>query len=275
MLDARPLPALGRPVELFPGRVWALGGAVTLDGRISWVPRSAAGYAPASCYLIRAGTGDGALLIDTGLGAHAPFVVAQLRTLLPERAPLTILLTRTELDCALNVPAIEERFEVTAVRYTGGITVPRLRPGTAGVRFTVDPGSALPLEAAPAIELELVSPRLRLLPTIWPYDPVSGTLFTSDAFGHVYAATPETPLVLDAEQERDATSERQVRDHLLAKLGWLTETDTAPIADDVGRVFAARAVATLAPTHGRVLTGPALVAEHAGMLERVVREVGR
>lgn len=273
MLDARSLPASSRPVELSPGRVYALGGAVALDGRVSWVPGSASGWAPASCYLIV--SGDGALLIDTGLGTHAKRVVAQLRALLPERPPLSILLTRTEMDCALNVPAIEQWFEVAAVRYTGGITVPRLRDGAAGVRFTVDPGTAQRLEAAPGVELELISPRLRLLPTVWPYDPVSGTLFTSDAFGHVYAPAIGTPAVATAQEGAEPPGEEHVRRHLLAKLSWLTETDTAPIADDIRRVFAEREVTRIAPTHGRVIAGAGLVAEHARMLERVVRAVGR
>ena len=85
--------------ELVPGRVFALGGLVEIDERLSWAGRSASGLTPVNCYLIRAE--QGSVLVDTGVGAHAGQVVGQLLSLLPEGSRLSVVLTRTEMDCPL------------------------------------------------------------------------------------------------------------------------------------------------------------------------------
>ena len=68
------------PVSIVPGRLYALGGTVALDGRISWFPPDATGSAPTSCYLLL--DGGSALLIDTGLPVHRDVLIAQLGSLL-------------------------------------------------------------------------------------------------------------------------------------------------------------------------------------------------
>ena len=259
-----------RAVELSPGRVYWLGGSVPRDGRLSWVAPGTSGHEPMGCYLL---TGDrGSLLIDSGAAAHRNQILEQLASVLPPGSPLSILLTRTELDCPLNVPAIEDVYDVDCIRFTGGVTVPRGVAVARVERFNVSDYDTITLEAAPGVELEICTPRLKLLPTLWPYDAVSKTLFTSDSF--VYAGWPEPDgdVVLTDDGPPDP---EVVRASLTAKFFYFTRTETAGIADDLRTIFERWDVQTIAPTHGRVISGREAVAQHVDVLERVLLEVGR
>jgi flavorubredoxin len=259
-----------RAVEVHAGRVFALGGTVKRDGRLSWVAPDATGYEPLSCYLL---TGpEGSLLVDTGAGAHADRVLAQLGSVLQDGSKLSILLTRTEMDCPLNVPAIEAVYDVETLRFTGGVTIPRAVSGAAVERFGVADHRTITLEAAPGIVLEICTPRLKLLPTLWPYDPVSKTLFTSDAFTYAGWDEPDGDLLLT---DRDGPDPERVRASLLTKFAYFASANTRPIADDLCAIFERWEVETIAPTHGRVIHGRTTVARHVDVLERVLREVGR
>jgi flavorubredoxin len=257
-----------RAVELHPGRVYRLGGTVARDGRLSWVAPQASGYEPMNAYLL---TSDrGALLIDTGAGAHRDLVLEQLASIRPPGSRLSILLTRTELDCPLNVPAVEAEYDVDYVRFTGGVTVPRGVEKATVERFNVADHTTITLAAAPGVELEICTPRLKLLPTLWPYDPVSRTLFTSDAFNYAGWDDPDGDLFAGDDPDPD-----EVRASLLAKFFYFTRAHTPPIADDLRAIFTRWDVETIAPTHGRVIAGRDNVARHVDVLEQVLREVGR
>jgi flavorubredoxin len=258
-------------VEISPARVYALGAPVQRDGRLSWVPDGADGFEPWSCFLVRGA--EGALLIDTGAGAHAEQIVAQLRSVLPADEKLSILLTRTEMDCPLNVPAIDEAYAVETVRFTGGVTVPRAVKDASVERFGVADYATLTLEAAPGISVEICTPRLKLLPTLWIYDGASRTLFTSDSFTYAGFSTADGDVRLT--EDEDTINPDVVRRSLLAKFFYFACANTGPIADDLRAIFERWEVDAIAPTHGRVLMGRELVARHAAMLEKVVREAGR
>src|SRR5262249_14769701 len=82
---------------LAAGKLYALGGAVALDGRASWVPSELTGYQATNAYLL---TGDDAhLLVDTGPAYHERALMDQLAGLVPEGSPITVFLTRAESDC--------------------------------------------------------------------------------------------------------------------------------------------------------------------------------
>lgn len=257
-----------RAVQLERGRVYRLGGTVARDGRLSWVAPEASGYEPMNAYLLV--SDRGALMIDTGAGAHRELLLEQLATIRPPGAPLSILLTRTELDCPLNVPAIEAAYDVDYVRFTGGVTVPRGVEKATVERFNVADHRTITLTAAPGVELEICTPRLKLLPTLWPYDPVSKTLFTSDSFNYAGWEHPDGDVFTTEDPDPD-----EVRASVLAKFFYFTRADTQPIADDLRAIFTRWEVETIAPTHGRVITGRENVARHVEVLEQVLREVGR
>ena len=233
--------------------MFRLGGEIALDGQISWAPAGVRGSQPLNCYLLRSEAG--AVLIDTGVRAHAGRIVAQLRGLLSEGSPLAVVLTRTEMDCCLNLPEIEAAFPVTAVYYTGGITVPVVE--AARERITVEEGRPLDLEPLPGIPLRIHAPRLRLLPTLWPYDPLSQTLFTSDAFSHRRTGSA-------------GVDPAAIGDQLRVKFSWLSQADAEPVRADLRGIFAADPVQAIAPGHGFPLLGKETVAAH---VDAVLKEI--
>ncbi|AUI50574.1 hypothetical protein [Arthrobacter crystallopoietes] len=239
------------PGALADGRVHRLGGTIELDANVSWCPDGIRKNQDINCYLIKGQ--DGSVLVDTGVRLHQENILAQLDELLQPGEPLSIVLTRTEMECCLNIPAIEARCSVEAVWYTGGITVPR--SAAKANRIAVDPGTALELDVGYGIVLELISPLLRLLPTLWVHDPASGVLLTSDAFTH--GSEPEA-------DPRDG----------LRKFEWFTEADTHQIADHVLQVVRERTVTAIGPGYGTPFSGIQECADQAGELARVLREVG-
>jgi flavorubredoxin len=253
---------VGSATSLCGARVYRLGGLLELDGRLSWAPPEARGWQPANCYLILGS--DGAVLIDTGVRLHASEIIQQLNSVLPNDLPLSIVLTRTEMDCCLNIPMIEAAHTVRTVIYTGGITVPRA--GAEVRRVNVEEGQTLELEAAQGIWLQLVAPRLRLLPTLWPYDPVSQVLFTSDSFGHARCDGDPSDLVVRA----PADSPEDVLQQLRTKFEWLASADGDPVARDLIRIFEDRSVRALAPTHGLIFQGDAVVQQQRDQLVAAV-----
>ncbi|BAS14171.1 hypothetical protein AHiyo8_24740 [Arthrobacter sp. Hiyo8] len=236
---------------LLSGRIYRLGGDIELDERVSWCPPGVQRAQAVNCYLIKGPSGS--VLVDTGIRLHQEGIIEQLDRLLSPGEPLSIVLTRTEMECCLNIPAIEEHFAVGAVWYTGGITVPRSKAESK--RIAVDPGTSMRVEVQDGVVVELVSPLLRLLPTLWVFDPESGALLTSDAFTHGGSAKPET---------REG----------LRKFRWFTGADTGPIARNVADIFRDRDVRAVGPGYGTPFVGRDLCLEQAQQLARAIEEVG-
>lgn len=245
-------PVLTPSAGLAGGRVHRLGGEITLDERVSWCPPGVRRRQPVNAYLIRAASG--AVLVDTGVRLHEREILAQLDELLGPDEPLSIVLTRTEMECCLNIPAIEAHHPVDAIWYTGGITVPR---STAPAhRVAVEPGTSAALEVRDGVVLHLVSPLLRLLPTLWVYDPPSGVLLTSDAFTHGTASGGRDP--------REG----------LQKFRWFGSADTRPIAADVRRIVGELRVTAIGPSYGSPFVGEAECRREAQRLAACLEGVG-
>ncbi|WP_427017539.1 hypothetical protein ACQCSX_02675 [Pseudarthrobacter sp. P1] len=242
-------PAVGR--ALVDGRVYRLGGDIDLDDRVSWCPPGVQRRQAVNCYLIKGATGS--VLVDTGVRLHEADILAQLGQLMVPGEPLSIVLTRTEMECCLNIPAIEARFRVDAVWYTGGITVPRST--AAPRRITVDPGTSMQVEVVDGVVLEFVSPLLRLLPTLWVFDPESGALLTSDAFTHGSA---------EGFDPHDG----------LQKFRWFTRADTGPIARNILDIFGERRVRAIGPGYGAPIIGAGKSLDQAEGLAMAISEMG-
>lgn len=242
---------LAPPAGLAGERVHRLGGEILLDESVSWCPPGVRRPQSVNAYLIRAE--GGAVLVDTGVRLHEREILAQLDDLLDPEEPLSILLTRTEMECCLNIPAIEAHREVEAVWFTGGITVPR--SAAPARRVAVDPGTSASVEVRDGVVLQLVSPLLRLLPTLWVFDPPSGVLLTSDAFTHGTASGGDP---------RDG----------LRKFRWFGEADTRPIADDVRRVVHELPVTAIGPSYGTPFVGETECRREAESLAACLEEVG-
>ncbi len=268
-----------RPLELVPGRLFALGGTIPLDGRVTWVPADARGWQPAQCYLALGG--NSALLIDTGLKYHESQVISQLRELLPRDTKLSIFLTRSEFDCTGNFGAVLAAFEVDSL-YTGGTT----NPFDAFADMTAMPdmwrkkvelsrtpvGDVIPLDESG--RWLVLAPALRTLATFWAYDSETRTLFSSDVFGHTILDAPDRRPVIDDPRD-DTVSYEQLRDHLLSKFFWLRLARTRKIEADIRGLFERYPIENVAPAHGCVLRGRAIVDRHKEMLLRCLAEVGQ
>lgn len=265
--------------EVIPGRLYALGGAIPLDENVSWVPLGTTGFQPAHCYL--ALDGKGGTLIDTGLRYHETQVLSQLRSLLPEGARLSIFLTRSEFDCTGNFAAIVSEHAVDSL-YTGGGQNPfdAFSDVTAlpdnwrhKVQLSRTPvGEPVPLDDAG--RWLVLAPAIRTLATFWAYNSDTKTLFTSDLFGHTTVPDPSSRPVID-DPAADTVTYEQVRDHLLSKFFWLSWAHTRKLSADLRSVLEQREVEMVAPSHGCMLAGRAVIDHHHEMIQRSLAEVGR
>jgi glyoxylase-like metal-dependent hydrolase (beta-lactamase superfamily II) len=269
-------------LELAPGRLHALGGVVPVDGRISWFARSARGFAPHVCHLVTDAAGD--VLVDTGLPVLQDAILGQLGALHPAVRPLTLVLRRPpEFDCVGNAGLVLTRFPAQRLisvwdaeswvyfRQGIGAVLPEDRPPSAQPAWTqIERGMQIPVGGG--LPLEVCAAPLRLLPSVWVYDPASRTLLTSDAFGHTLLEHPDDPWIVDASS--DTVTYEQVRDHILAKFDWVAEAKARIIRDQVAEVFAALDVETIAPDFGCVLRGRDVVARHLELVLAVLDEVG-
>jgi flavorubredoxin len=262
-------------LEILPGRLYALGGTVLLDGGISWAP--ATGHdQPVLCYLVV--DGKQATLVDTGLSVHQSDILIQLKSILEADSSFSVFLSRAEFDCIGNLGALMAGTEIKTI-YTGGAHQPfdGFDEATTSAsqwtnRHKLERYSA-PGEAQKAGPLEVFTPALRTLATFWSFDEASKTLFTSDSFGHTDLPTSDARWIIDAGTP-DPSSAHSVRDHVLAKFFWLRGARTRSIAEQMKKVFETRQVEIIAPAHGRVIRGHAQVQRHYQLLQEVLEDVG-
>lgn len=264
-------------LELVQDKLYRLGGAVELDGRISWIPHDREGFEPINCYLIK--DGSHALLVDTGVAAHRDLVVQQLKELIGDQTPLSIFLTRFEPDCLSNLAEIVEKFPVEHV-YGGGVSNPfdffddlstdeQLRHDYHVDIVRKIPGDVLRLSEQRTLTLVVTS--IRLLATFWAYDHETRTLFTSDTFGHMQLrGIDETPVFSKA---NDTATVDTVRQHLLTKFDWLSGAEKEPLQRDLHDIFDQFPVEVIAPTHGAVLKGSETISRHYQFVQQVLSEL--
>lgn len=271
-----------RVTTVVPNLLYRMGACLELDGRISWAPTATRGFQPINCYL--AVEESAGMLVDTGVSIHERQVLAQLAQVAQPNMPISIFLTRSEYECIGNLAPVIRDFNIDTL-FTGGGSNPfdafdevtgratavaekwsnRVRLGHLAA------GTSLPLGSSG--RFEVVAPALRILATYWAYDKVTKTLFTSDVFGHTVQAADSASPLIDA-ATIDPTSSDSVREHVLAKFGWLTSASTRPIVESIMSLFDRYDVEIVAPTHGCVLVGTDVVRRHRDLLCEVLRQVG-
>ena len=254
-----------------------------VDGRVTWHPPEARGFAPMNTYVLL--EGDSALIIDTGISVHTGALLEQLAVVLPPSAEIAVLHTRIgEYTTISNTVPIAERFRVATI-HSEQQDSPRwvdFRPGhgrdvgdldaLAGTRiqlFVVP--DTIAVDAAATRVLDIFHATLRLLPTSWIYDRRTRTLFTSDVFSHGLRARPDGRwLLTDADDETTLDSMRR---HLLAtRYWWLAGARLEDIRASLADTFARYEVETIAPDFGCVLSGRELVGRHVEMLDMILAE---
>ena len=270
-------------VELVRDKLYRLGAMMPLDGRISWVPSDLRGYQPANCYLVL--DGRYATLIDTGPATYEHEIVDQLKSTLPSGAHLTVFVTRLEPEGLGNIGPIQAAIGIDRI-ITGGIPnmfdswneIPGFvemwnnRSDWLGDRTFMDrvaTGAPIPMFGSDRL-LVLPAP-LRILATFWVYDRVTRTLFTTDVFGHTSVKNPFESVVRSSPSEDDTTY-ASARAQVLAKFPWTSYANMEPIDAKLTTMFSEREVDIVAPMHGCILRGEALINKHLGLLHRVLME---
>jgi flavorubredoxin len=247
-------------LELVPGKLYGLGARAEVEGRTSWVAPQTSGRQRQNALLLL--EGDEALLVDCGPASVSPEVVEQLDQLLPPSRELSIVLSRSEFETTGGVAAIARAFRVKAV-YAAGQSNPfdgfqmAAAPASGGRRATGGPKlvdvqlkrlaatDSVPMSSDRELQVQ-VAP-LRMLACSWFYDTGTKTLFPSDFFGY----TVDTP---------DISLEDAYR-NLVARYWWLPGARTEHLLDAFDRVFDAYEIEIVAPTHGCVFQGDAVLRE--------------
>jgi hypothetical protein len=264
----------------------ALCNTYEVDGRVSWHPPDARGFASANCYLLR--DGPVALLVDTGLTIHGPALEQQIAALLDEDVELRILTLRQgEFDSMCNLLPLVERFGVKTLY---GQFDDILRWADFRVDFDVARGWApaggpvasvrlsrretLAVGRVGSRRLDVFRPLLRLLSTHWVYDETSRTLLTSDAFSYVVRPTEDGPWQV-TEADDDVTVD-DISEHLVnTRYWWLRESDIDDVRRDLSATFERYDIDHIAPAFGALLSGPNVVARHFELMDQSIVQLGR
>lgn len=266
------------PVEIVPGKLFALGDTVQNDGRITWAPPAGGGHEPIVSYLLLE---EGrALLVDAGVAAHEAQIRAQLQRVIGADTELGVFCTRFEPDCLSNLGPILAEFNVVSI-FGGGVSNPfdffddvsgqeQMREDHAIEIVRKLPGDWM--EITPERQVQLVSTNLRVLSTTWLFDERTGALFTSDALGYENLETPGFAGLLRDNGSPEVDIDRAAS-RLFTKLDWLLEADTTPFLRNFEELFETRDVRIIAPAHGRVAVGPDAVAAYRDTTRRLLSEL--
>jgi hypothetical protein len=269
---------------LVQDRLTALGGLISLDARVSWVPPGATGFQPSNCYVLSE-AGEH-LLVDSGLAVHEEQILTDLEPIVGEGGAVSIFFTRGEMDCVSNLEPISRRFDVTRL-FTGGVINPfdafddvhrmRHRGRRQQIDVRGERGDSMPrtprIEIAGDRALVIDSPLLRLLPTFWGWDAETGALFTSDVFTHGTIRRPSDQPIIDSTVADETTAE-EVAAHLLAKYEWIAKATTEPLQEWLAAKFAELQPEMIAPSRGCVLKGRDVVERHLDLMLKALTVKG-
>lgn len=270
-------------ISIAGDRAFALANSYEIDGRISWHPPGASGFAPLNCYLFV--EGSDALLVDTGLTVHESAIFAQLREALGDGRELAVVsLRQGEFDSMCNLIPILRSFGVkrlygpfddvidwAAFSPAQDADTEWLRPRLPST--LVSRGDTIAI-GDQGRAIHVLKPALRLFTTIWVFDEATGTLCSSDVFSHVRRPTAEGPWVVDADS--DTTTYEDVRDHLLGtRFWWIPQADVEDMRRDLAALFERFEVKCIAPAWGCVLMGSEVVERHYQLVDRVLQVEAR
>ena len=268
-------------VELLPGKAYALQNAFALDGRVSSYPRSARGWSVSNVYLLKEATG--AFILDTGFAAHQKATLEQIGSLIDEDTPISwVPLRYNEYMSVGNAMAIADRFNVTHCFLPQAnaalwldFDLPEARSSNLRMTSTVLRGKLdMAIGTGDSRPVVGFTAPLRLINTVWVYDPASLTLFTADSFAHVWQKTPAGPWLID--HPEDAGDDALVRSFLLnTRYWWLEGVRTGPLREGVAKVFETYDIETLAPGYGAIIRGRDLVEKQFRIFDEVLASLDR
>ncbi|MGI8312783.1 hypothetical protein [Saccharopolyspora hattusasensis] len=187
-------------------------------------------------------------------------------------------LRQGEFDSVCNVVPLVERFSVARVYGAQWQGLPWFdfrvhdygRPWTGAAQFhKIQAPGILALDSAGTRDLQVVTAELMLLPTHWVFDPLTGSMLTSDLFGHVCGRAVQSDVT---DWEQDMTT---VQEHLVGnRYWWLPGARTTEIAEAIRQLFAQRTVNRIIPAHGAILEGEEVVTHHVEVVCSVIEVLG-
>jgi hypothetical protein len=275
-------------VELYEGKLYAIPCPYRLDGRVSTHADDMRGFAPQQVYVVL--EGDGALLVETGLTVHQDLVLAGLDRILTRSTKVSMFpLSLGEFRSVCNLRPIVERFDVRMLYgpFQDGANWVDFRPelvppgepvgggkvADIGVQVVSSAGGAVAVDEAGTRVVRALGAPLRLLPTHWLYDEATRTLFSSDAFTHVWRETEDGPWVVT--EDDDTTTLEELIDYLVrTRFWWLAGANTQPLREGLAEVFDTYEIEIVAPSFGCVLKGREVVARHYALLQEALRVLG-
>jgi flavorubredoxin len=272
------IPATGPgPRQIVPDRLYALGDAFPIDGRVTWVPRGSSGFQATTAYLLREGRRT--LIIDPGPAYQGDLLVEQVRSLIPPGTGVEVFLSRSEPDAFGSLAHLAAAFNVDRVYAAGGhnpfdafeYVGAALERERAKAVFLARLGADAALDLGPSRRLTVLSPAVRVNSTVWLYDEVAAALFTSDPFSHLLGRT-RAEAVEPAREPLPELTASTVAEHMLAKMWWIGLADTRPIQANLREIFEDRPVDVIAPCHGRPIVGRSAVEQaYRLLLESLAR----
>ncbi|QIB33112.1 MBL fold metallo-hydrolase [Ancylobacter pratisalsi] len=248
--------------EIVPGQIYAIGGGIPAGQSVSWLREDRSGWMPVQAYLLR--STDRALVIDCGLPVDAEGLNAGFDALLDGLPPPRLLISRWEPDAIAGLPRFVERYGVTDVLSYAGLNPLDFFEGFEGAaaRSLVDVQARMarlvPVLPGETIDhgnlrLQAISPALRLLLTMWYYEPATRSLFTADAFGLM--ANPDAPCPFASPISAEALSPVLMRDTLLAKFDWFIGAHVEPIVAELEEMLARLDIERICPSIGGLIEG--------------------
>jgi hypothetical protein len=182
-----------------------------------------------------------------------------------------ITLRQSEFDSVCNVVPIVNKFNVTTVfgAQSQGMSWFGFRPDAelegraATVPYATVRHDPITVLHNPSRPISVIQPALRLLTTHWLFDPLSRTLFTSDAFGHLPGARASE---IGADDLREYLTN--------TRYWWLAGARTETIVDWLDSVFTTFDVDRIAPAYGPLLEGAA-VGRTVEVYKSVLRDLAK
>lgn len=208
------------------------------------------------------------LVFDTGSHVHSGQIMTDLKNLLGGTPPGFAFLTHTELPHTGNINTILDAWPETKLVVSSAILPHVELPWWVSeeqVRFAY----AGTDEAYGGRRITFLDGILKDQPgTHWMYDEQTGTLFTADAFGYLFPQSADEKF--DDELEEGVPQDWLKRYHESA-FRFLPMVSGAKVNADIAKVFRARSVRTIAPTHGNAVRSD--VSQSVERLKQVILEI--